>query len=140
MMATWLTCTKKSKKGRTYYYVRESTSVAGKTKIINQVYLGTAERIMQLALSAKQQGIFKVKSQTFGALWLSNLVEKDIDVVSMIDGIVGQSNKRKRPDHRAVLFIRRDESNGSAEFQKRIARMVCTKRNPVHQTGGYLRA
>ena len=88
---------KKIKKGRTYYYVRESTSVAGKTKIINQVYLGTAERIMQLALSAKQQGIFKVKSQTFGALWLSNLVEKDIDVVSMIDGIVGRATKEKGP-------------------------------------------
>ena len=88
---------KKTKKGRTYYYVRESTSVGGKTKILNQVYLGSAERIMQLALSAKQQGILKVKSQSFGALWLSNLVEKDLDVVSMIDGIVGRAAKEKGP-------------------------------------------
>ena len=88
---------KKIKKGRTYYYVRESTSVAGKTKIINQVYLGSAERIMQLALSTEQKGILKVKSQMFGALWLSNLVEKDVDVVSMIDGIVGRATKEKGP-------------------------------------------
>jgi hypothetical protein len=43
---------KKNKGGRAYYYIRESTSVGGKTVITNQVYLGTLEKILEMATTA----------------------------------------------------------------------------------------
>ena len=36
---------KKIKKGRPYYYVREIGRVKGKTTVLNQVYLGSPEKI-----------------------------------------------------------------------------------------------
>ncbi len=39
---------KKIKKGRPYYYVREIQRVNGKPTVVNQVYLGSPERILEL--------------------------------------------------------------------------------------------
>ncbi len=44
---------KKMKKGRPYYYVRETGRVKGKTKVLSQVYLGSPEKILQLVADAK---------------------------------------------------------------------------------------
>jgi len=40
---------KKIKKGRPYYYVREIARVDGKPKVINQAYLGSPERMLEMA-------------------------------------------------------------------------------------------
>ncbi len=40
---------KKIKKGRPYYYIREIARVDGKPKVVNQIYLGSLERMMELA-------------------------------------------------------------------------------------------
>jgi len=45
---------KKMKKGRPYYYVREIARVDGKPKVINQVYLGSPDRILEMARSKKK--------------------------------------------------------------------------------------
>jgi hypothetical protein len=42
---------KKMKKGRPYYYVRKMGRVGGKLKVIEQIYLGSPERIKELATS-----------------------------------------------------------------------------------------
>lgn len=39
------------KKGKAYYYVREMARVNGRPKVVNQVYLGSAERILELKFS-----------------------------------------------------------------------------------------
>ena len=44
---------KKMKKGRPYYYVREMGRVGGKLKVIEQIYLGSPERIKELATADK---------------------------------------------------------------------------------------
>ena len=44
---------KKMKKGRPYYYVREIARVDGKPKVINQVYLGSPERMLEMAQGGK---------------------------------------------------------------------------------------
>ena len=54
---------KKMKKGRPYYYIREIARVDGKPKVINQIYLGSIERIIQLAqggreLASKNSALF----------------------------------------------------------------------------------
>jgi hypothetical protein len=40
---------KKIKKGRPYYYIREIARVDGKPKVISQIYLGSIERILEMA-------------------------------------------------------------------------------------------
>jgi hypothetical protein len=40
---------KKIKKGKAFSYVREMARVNGKPKVVSQVYLGTAEKILALA-------------------------------------------------------------------------------------------
>jgi len=80
---------KKIKKGRSYYYVREIARVDGKPKVINQVYLGSPERIIEMAKGGKSVPR-KIQTQAFGALWLANLVEKEVDLAGIVDGIVPQ--------------------------------------------------
>ena len=60
---------KKMKKGRPYYYIREMARVDGKPKVINQVYLGSVERIMELAKGGGEKCL-KVSVEEFGALFL----------------------------------------------------------------------
>ena len=82
---------KKIKKGRPYYYVREIARVDGRPKVINQVYLGSPERILELARGGNTMPK-KIQTQSFGALWLAHLVEKEIDIAGLINGIVPQEN------------------------------------------------
>lgn len=88
---------KKNKGGRTYYYIRESTSVGGKTVITNQVYLGTLEKILEMATTGIQAGVEKIQAQEFGALWLANLIEKEVGVVEIIDSVVGTGPRASGP-------------------------------------------
>ena len=78
---------KKMKKGRPYYYVREIARVGGKPKVINQVYIGSPERILELSKGSESMPD-KIQAQEFGALWLANLVEKEIDIAGLIDRVV----------------------------------------------------
>lgn len=87
---------KKMKSGRPYYYVREIARVDGKPKVINQVYLGSPERMMQMA-AGKQEDLIKIQAQEFGALWLANLVDADVDIASIIDAVIPRSRQEAGP-------------------------------------------
>jgi transposase len=87
---------KKTKNGRPYYYVREMARVDGKPKVINQVYLGSPERILEMAQG--KAGIpSRLQVQEYGALWLANLVEKQIDLAGLIDTVVPQERENGKP-------------------------------------------
>ena len=78
---------KKMKKGRPYYYIRETARVDGKPRVVNQVYLGSLEKIMRMATEGG--GLpDKIQVQEFGALWLANLVEQEIGIAELINNIV----------------------------------------------------
>jgi transposase len=87
---------KKIKKGRPYYYVRETARVNGKPKVINQVYLGSPERIMKMA-AGELSGQVKIQVQEFGALWLANLVDREVGIADIIDSVVPGSKREKGP-------------------------------------------
>ena len=65
----------KEKKANTiYYYVVESARVDGKPRIVNQVYLGTAERVASLVKDATAPIPLAATTVEFGlpgALWLA---------------------------------------------------------------------
>ncbi len=87
---------KKMKKGRPYYYVRETARVDGKPKVVNQIYLGTIERIRDLALG-KGFECKKLAAQEFGALWLANLIDGQVGLVSLIDSVIARGRKELGP-------------------------------------------
>jgi len=87
---------KKMKKGRPYYYVRETARVDGKPKVVNQVYLGSAERIRDLALR-KGFECKKLAAQEYGALWLANLIDAPVGLVGLIDSVIARGRKEQGP-------------------------------------------
>jgi hypothetical protein len=54
---------KKMKKGRPYYYIREIARVNGKPTVVSQVYLGSLERMREMA-SGKKEEYVKVRSRS----------------------------------------------------------------------------
>jgi len=78
---------KKMKKGRPYYYVREIARVDGKPKVVNQIYLGSPERILENATKG-ESGISRIQVQEFGALWIADLIERDIGFAEIVDSVV----------------------------------------------------
>ncbi len=87
---------RKMKNGRPYYYVREMARVNGKPKVTNQVYLGSLERILEMA-KGKANLPRKIQAQEFGSLWLANLVEQHVDLAGIIDKIVPQIKESSKP-------------------------------------------
>jgi len=76
---------KKMKNGKPCYYVREMAWVHGKPKVVNQVYLGSPEKIMGMATGQKTPEMQKLQVQEFGALWLANQIEERVGLVGIID-------------------------------------------------------
>jgi len=87
---------KKIKKGRPYYYIREMARVDGKPKVVNQVYLGSLERILGMALG-RQADVSRIQTQEFGALWLANTIEQEVGLVEIIDSLVQKGDKETGP-------------------------------------------
>jgi transposase len=88
---------KKVKKGKTYYYIKESARVNGKPRTVNQIYLGSIERIMDMALGHQSPSVNKIQSQEFGSLFLASLVDKHINLAEIIDSVVPPSSREKGP-------------------------------------------
>jgi transposase len=88
---------KKMKNGRPYFYIREIARVNGKPKVVNQVYLGTVEKILSLVTGQKSTDLSRIQVQEFGALWLANEIEKMVGVTGIIDEIVPQKSKDSGP-------------------------------------------
>jgi hypothetical protein len=89
---------KKMKKGRPYYYIREIARVGGKPTVISQVYLGSLERMMEMAGgTGGDDSIVKIKAEEFGALWLANLINHDIDLAGLIDTVIPKGTKESGP-------------------------------------------
>jgi transposase len=87
---------KQTVNGHDYYYIREMARVNGKPKAVNTFYLGSVANIMQMAASSKQNGLVKVKSDSFGALWLANQIEEEFGMAELVDGII-QDKKEDAP-------------------------------------------
>jgi transposase len=85
------------KNGRPYFYIREIARVNGKPKVVNQVYLGTVEKILSLVTGQKSADLSRIQVQEFGALWLANEIEKMVGVTGIIDEIVPQKSKDSGP-------------------------------------------
>lgn len=75
---------RKIKNGRAYYYLREIQRVNGKPTVVKQVYLGTADRLGELAQERLTVSP-TVYVEEFGALWLAHQALSQLGIVELID-------------------------------------------------------
>ena len=86
----------KKKKGRPYLYVREIARVDGKPKVVSQIYIGSPARVADLA-SGTENGPVKIKVEEFGALWLAQQMDQDIELAGIVDNIVPRAARETGP-------------------------------------------
>ena len=96
---------KKMKKGRPYYYIREMARVDGKPKVVNQVYLGSPERILEL-MSGGGPSLSRIQAQEFGALWLADLIDREVGFADMADSVVPEGKRESGPSVGEYFFVR----------------------------------
>ncbi len=95
---------KKVKKDHTYYYIRESQRIKGRPTIVNQVYLGTADKVQSL-LDFPEGGLpegFSPKEH--GSVFLINELDQDIDLAGMIDDLLPPGKKIRGPSLGEIIF------------------------------------
>ena len=86
----------KKKKGRPYLYVREIARVDGKPKVVSQAYIGSPARVLSFA-SGQEQAAIKLKVEEFGALWLAQQINQDIDLCAIVDAVIPRADREKGP-------------------------------------------
>ena len=89
---------KKIKKGHEYYYIRETQRVYGKPTTINQVYLGTADKVETLL----GRGGFSPKE--FGSVFVLNELDKDLDLAGIVNEILPPKKRTKGPSLGELVF------------------------------------
>ena len=76
---------KKKKKGRTYYYLRETYHDGKKVRLKWQVYLGTTDTILKkLRYAEEKREKLRIKSYEFGSVFMLNELEKEFDKMGII--------------------------------------------------------
>jgi hypothetical protein len=89
---------KKVKKGHEYFYIRETQRVYGKPTTINQVYLGTADKV-QAALG---KGGFSPKE--FGSVFALNELDRAVDLAGMINEILPPKKRVRGPSLGELVY------------------------------------
>jgi len=93
---------KKVKNGRDYYYIRETQRVYGKPTTINQVYLGTADKVQELLKQDDGRRGFSPKE--FGSIFVINEMNHSIDLPGIVDDILPPKKRTKGPTLGELLF------------------------------------
>jgi transposase len=89
---------KKVKKGHEYFYIRETQRVYGKPTTINQVYLGTADKV-QAALG---KGGFSPKE--FGSVFALNELDRSVDLAGLINDILPPKKRVRGPSLGELVY------------------------------------
>jgi transposase len=96
---------RKIKKGRPYYYIREIKRVDGKPKVVSQIYLGSPEAIAKrFAESAAERKPQRIANREFGSLFLAREIEKRLDTIGLIDGLVPRAARETGPSIGEYFF------------------------------------
>lgn len=86
----------KKKKGRPYLYVREVARVDGKPKVVFQQYIGSPDRVAAMARGETQETL-KLCVEEYGALWLAQQMDQEIDLAGIVDSVVPPASREKGP-------------------------------------------
>ena len=86
----------KKKNGRPYLYVREIARVDGRPKVVSQIYLGSPDKVAAMAQGPLQDDLH-LKVEQFGALWLAQLMDQDIDLAGIVDSVIPRRGTETGP-------------------------------------------
>jgi transposase len=86
----------KKKNGRPYLYVREIARVDGRPKVVSQVYIGSPEKVAALAKGLAQDDL-QLRVESFGALWLCQQMDQDLDLAAIVDGVIERGGNETGP-------------------------------------------
>jgi transposase len=95
---------KKVKKDHTYYYIRESQRIKGRPTIVNQVYLGTADKVQSLLDFPEGTLPEGFSPKEYGSVFLVNELDQDIDLAGMIDELLPPGKKIRGPSLGEIIF------------------------------------
>lgn len=95
---------KKMKRGHAYYYVRETQRIGGKPQVVNQVYLGTAQRILSVFMG-KERGLPRgFSSKEFGSLFVLHQVDRQVELARIVDDVLTSTRRSKGPSCGELLL------------------------------------
>ncbi len=95
---------KKVKKGREYYYIRETQRVYGRPATINQVYLGTADKV-QAVFNGQDRNLGEGFSpKEFGSIFVLHELERSIDLAGMADELLPAKRRSRGASLGELLF------------------------------------
>ncbi len=95
---------KKVKKDHTYYYIRESQRIKGRPTIVNQVYLGTADKVQSLLDFPEGTLPEGFSPKEYGSVFLINELDQDVDLAGMIDELLPPGKKIRGPSLGEIIF------------------------------------
>lgn len=87
----------KKKKGRPYLYVREIARVHGKPKVVNQIYIGSPDKVASLVTDKDEPEVKQLRVEEFGSVWAANRMDADIDLVTLVDDLVPRAQNETGP-------------------------------------------
>ena len=113
------TITRKRIKGNNYYYYVESRRVNGKPRIVNQVYLGTAEKLLKDTQGGQMPK--EVKHQYFGDVAALYGVSQKLGIIEAISlqGHPSQPSHAPYPTPVGQLFVGHHGASSSLLLQER---------------------
>lgn len=82
---------KKKIKGQNYYYYVESKRIDGKPKLVNQKYLGSADKLLSIVHKAEkplQDRVLHSDVSEFGAITLLYDIASRLEIVEIVDGLL----------------------------------------------------
>lgn len=88
---------RKMKSGRPYYYIREIKRIHGKPTVVSQVYLGSPERILEMATMERTEAFTSLSSREFGSLFIFNEIDRKIGFTEIVDGVIPAKGNEERP-------------------------------------------
>jgi len=100
---------KKIKKGREYFYIRETQRVYGKPTTVNQVYLGTAEKVQALLSGQDEKAQQGFSPKEFGSVFVLNEIDRSLDLAGLVDEILPPQKTHQRAEFGRTLLLCRAE-------------------------------
>ncbi|MFZ5453035.1 MAG: IS1634 family transposase [Thermodesulfobacteriota bacterium] len=95
---------KKVKKGREYFYIRETQRVYGKPTTVNQVYLGTAEKVQAILEGQDEKAREGFSPKEFGSVFVLNEIDRNLDLAGLVDELLPPKKRTKGPSLGDLFF------------------------------------
>jgi transposase len=87
----------KKKKGRPYLYVREIARVQGKPKVVNQIYIGSPDRVASLIKGDGKSAPKRLRVEEFGSLWAALRMDSDVNLAKIVNEVVPRAKNESGP-------------------------------------------